>query len=151
MRKPKTWGPPCPNPDGSHDRLINRGTMSAISPSLSQSGTRRIFRCRQCAGTLSETRDTVFCDLRSPEEKVIMALKMLLVHVALSDMGLVVGVTAEPVLEWLRRAAQQAHEIQAHLRRDLPVTPGQLDEMWRFIRRNHAQQAGSDGASMEGS
>jgi IS1 family transposase/transposase-like protein len=151
MRKPKAWGQPCPNPACSHYRLINRGNSSAISTYLSQSGTRRIFRCRQCEGTFSETRDTVFFDLRSPEEKGIMALQMLLVKVALSDLGFVLGVTEETVLEWLRRAAQQAHEINAHLRRDLPVTQGQLDEMWSFIRRQQAQQAGSDGESMEGS
>jgi hypothetical protein len=42
---------------------------------------------------LTINSDTVFFDLRTPEEKVIMALKMLLVKVALSDMGFVLGVT----------------------------------------------------------
>ena len=151
MRKPKNWGQPCPNPDCSHYRLMNRGNISAISTYLSQSGKRRIFRCSKCEGTFAETRDTVFFDLRSPEEKVIMALKMLLVKVALSDMGFVLGVTEATVLEWLRRAAQQAHEINVHLLRDLPVTQVQLAEMWSFIRRKHAQQAGPDGESTEGS
>ena len=40
-----------------------------------------------------------------------MALKMLLVKVALSDISFVLGVTEETVLAWLRRAAQKAHEI----------------------------------------
>jgi hypothetical protein len=76
-----------------------------------------------------------------------MALKMLLVKVALSDIGLVLGVTEETVLEWLRRAAHQGREINVHLLWDLPVTQVQLDEMWSFIRRKHAQQAGPDGES----
>jgi hypothetical protein len=37
--------------------------------------------------------------------------------VALSDIGFVLGVTAETVLEWMRRAAQKAYEINAHLAR----------------------------------
>ena len=78
-----------------------------------------------------------------------MALKMLLVKVALSDIGFVLGVTEATVLAWLRRAAQKAHEINAYLLRDLPVTQVQLDEMWNFIRRKHAQQAGPDGESSE--
>ena len=147
MRHPKAWGQPCPNPDCSHDRLINRGNMSAISTSLTPSGTRRLFRCGKCAGTCSETRDTVCFDLRTPEEQVIMALKMLLVTVALSDLGFGLGVTAATVLAWRGSAAKQAHAINAHLLRDLPVTEGQLDEMWRFIRRKHARQAGPDGES----
>ena len=147
MRKPKDWGQPCPNQDCSHYRLMNRGNISAISTYMTQSGKRRIFRCSKCERPFSETRDTVFFDLRSPEEKVLMALKMLLVKVALSDISFVLGVTEETVLEWLRRAAQKAHEINAHLLRELPVTQVQLDEMWSFIRRKHAQQAGPDGES----
>ena len=149
MRKPKNWGQPCPNPDCSHYRLMDRGNISAISTYLTRSGTRRIFRCSACEQPFSETRDTVFFDLRSPEEKVMMALKMLLVKVALSDMGFVLGVTEETVLEWLRRAAQKAHEINTYLLRDLPVTQVQLDEMWNFIRRKQALQAGPDGESTE--
>ena len=44
MRKPKDWGQPCPNPDCSYYRLINRRKISTISTYLSQSGKRRIFR-----------------------------------------------------------------------------------------------------------
>jgi hypothetical protein len=91
----------------------------------------------------------VFFGLRSPEEKVMMALKMLLVKVALSDIGFVLDVTEETVLEWLRRAAQKAHEINTHLLRDLPVTQVQLDEMWNFIRRKQALQASPDGESTD--
>ena len=55
-----------------------------------------------------------------------MALNVLLLKVALSDISFVLGVTEATVLEWLRRAAQQAHEINVHLLRDLPVTQVQL-------------------------
>ena len=149
MRKPKDWGQPCPNPDCSHYRLINRGNMSAISTYLTQSGKRRIFRCGTCEGTFSETRDTGFFALRTPEEKVMMALKMLLVKVALSDMGFVLGVTEATVLAWLGSAAQKAHESNTHRLRDLPVTAVQLAAMWSFIRRKPAQQADAAGASPE--
>jgi len=116
---------------------------------MTQSGKRRIFCCNKCERPFSETRDTVFFDLRTPEEKVMMALKMLLVKVALSDIGFVLDVTEETVLEWLRRAAQKAHDINTHLLRDLPVTQVQLDEMWNVIRRTQALQAGPDGESID--
>jgi IS1 family transposase/transposase-like protein len=149
MRKPKDWGQPCPNSDCTHYRLMNRGNIRAISTYLTQSGKRRIFLCNACDTTFSKTRDTVFFDLMTPEEKVMMALKMLLVKVGLSDIGFVLGVTEETVLMWLERAAQKAHEINAHLLRDLPVTEVQRDEMWSFIKRKHAQQAEADGESTD--
>jgi hypothetical protein len=40
---------------------------------MTQSGKRRILYCTQCERSFSETRDTVFFDLRTPEEKVMMA------------------------------------------------------------------------------
>lgn len=148
MRRPKDWGQPCPNPECALYHRMNCGNVSAISTYLTASGKRRIFRCRQCATCFSETRETVFFDLRTPEEKVMMALKMLLVRVDLTSIAFVLGVTEETVLEWLTRAAAKAAEINLHLLRDLPVTQVQLDEMWNFIRRKHAAEADAAGESL---
>ena len=105
MRKPQDWGQPCPNPDCTQYRLMHRGNISAISTYLPQSGKRRIFLCNACDATFSETRETVFFDRRTPEEKVLMALQMLLVKVGLSDMGVVLSVTDATLWMWLERAA----------------------------------------------
>ena len=122
MRTPKAWGQPCPHPACPYAQLINRGNIRAISTYLTQSGKRRIFQCTKCGTPFSETRDTVFFDLKTPEEKVMMALKMLLVKVDLAGISFVLGVTEETVLAWLQRAAHKAEEINAHLLKDLPVT-----------------------------
>src|SRR5919108_4064676 len=121
MRHPKHWGQPCPNTQCAQYNLMNTGNVSAIATYLTQSGKRRLFRCRTCSTTFAETRDTVFFDLRTAEEKVMMALKMLLVRVDLTGISFVLGVTEETVLVWLKRAASQAEEINRHLLRALPV------------------------------
>jgi len=148
MRKPKDWGQPCPNPACTHYRRLQQGNVSAIATYLTQSGKRRSFCCHTCATRFSETRETVFFDLRTPEEKVMMALKMLLVRVDLAGIGFVLGVTEETVLAWLRRAAHQAEAINRHLLRNLPVTQVQLDEMGNFIGRKHAQETDEAGESV---
>src|SRR5712691_3321527 len=140
MRKPKDWGQPCPHPACAYYGRMQQGNVSAIATYLPQSGKRRIFRCHTCATHFAETRETVFFDLRTPEEKVMMALKMLLVRVNLAGIGLVLGVTEETVLAWLRRAAQQAEAVNQHVLRNLSVTQVQLDEMWSFIARKHARE-----------
>ena len=148
MRHPKNWGQPCPNTQCAQYNLMNKGNVSAIATYLTQSGTRRLFRCRTCSTTFAETRDTVFFDLRTAEEKVMMALKMLLVRVELAGISFVLGVTEETVLAWLARAAQHAEAINAHVLRDLPVTQVQLDEMWNFIKRKHARETDEAGESL---
>lgn len=147
MRTAKDWGQPCPNPDCSYHNLMHTGNVCCIATYLTQSGKRRIFRCKHCQKRFSETRDTVFFDLRTPEEKVMMALKMLLVRVDLSGIAFVLEVTEETILEWLNRAAHKAKQINAHLLRELCVTEVQLDEMWNFIERKHSKEAGSDKES----
>lgn len=140
MRTAKDWGQCCPNPDCLHYNRFHQGNVSSVATYQTQSGKRRIFCCRDCHTRFSETRDTVFFDLRTPEEKVMLALKMLLVRVDLSGIAFVLDVTEESVLLWLQRAAHKAEEINAHLLRDLPVTQVQLDEMWNFITRKHSQE-----------
>jgi IS1 family transposase/transposase-like protein len=147
MRTPNDWGQPCPNPECSQYTLLNRGNVKALSTYRTQSGKRRIFQCTRCETSFAETRDTVFFDLRTLEEKVMRALKMLLVKVALAGISFVLGVTAETTLEWLRRAGQQAEAINASLLRELPVTQVPLDEMWTCVSRNHAKAAEGDGES----
>jgi IS1 family transposase len=122
--------------------------VSAIATYLTQSGKRRLFRCHTCETRFSETRETVFFDLRTSEDKVMMALKMLLVRVDLTGIGFVLGVTEQTVLAWRKRAAEKADEVNRHLLRHLPVTQRQLDEMWNFIERKHAQQSAPDGESL---
>src|SRR5574341_2240057 len=129
MRKPKDWGQPCPNPECTHYRRMRQGNVSSIAMYLTQSGKRRIFRCHTCTTHLAETHETVCFDLRTSDEKVIMALKIPLVRVDLAGICLVLGVTEETVLAWLKRAAHQAAAINRHLLRNLPVTQVQLDEI----------------------
>ncbi len=148
MRKPKDWGQPCPNPECTHYRRMQQGNVSAIATYLTQSGKRRIFRCHTCETPFAETRETVFFDLRTAEDKVMMALKMLLVRVDLAGISFVLGVTEETVLAWLRRAAHQAEVVNQHLLRALPVTQVQLDEMWNFIARKHACETDAAGESL---
>ena len=149
MRKPKDWGQACPNPECPHYRRMQQGNVSAIATYLTQSGKRRIFRCHTCETPFAETRETVFFDLRTAEEKVMMALKMLLVRVDLAGISFVLGVTEETVLVWLKRAAYQAETVNQHLLRALPVTQVQLDEMWNFIARKHACETEQQGKACQ--
>ena len=148
MRRPKDWGHPCPNPACVHYNRKQQGNVSAIATYLTQSGKRRILRCHTCETQFAETRETVFFALRTSEEKVMMALKMLVVRVDLAGMCFVLGVTEETVLAWLRRAAHQAEVIKRHLLRALPVTQVQLDEMWNFVERKHACETDEAGDSL---
>src|SRR5213592_2759037 len=122
MRKPNDWGQPCPHPACPYYRRRQQGHVSAIATYLTHSGQRRLLRCHTWATHFAETRETIFFDLRTSEEKGMMALKMLLVRVDLAGISFVLGVTEATVLAWLRRAAHQAEVVNRSLLRNLPVT-----------------------------
>jgi hypothetical protein len=126
---------------------MDRGHVSAISTDMTASGKRRIVRCQRCATTVSETRDPGFFDLRTSEEKGLMALKRLWVRVDLSGISCVLGRHEETVLAWLVRAAAQAHEINEPWLRDLPGPQVQRDERWTFMARQHARETDEAGDS----
>jgi hypothetical protein len=147
MRNPKDWGQPCPNPECFHYRRMQQGNVSAMATYLTPSGKRRIFRCHTCATPCSETRVTVFFDLRTSEDKVMRALKMLLVRVAVAGIGFVLGGTEDTVWRGLRRAAHPADALNRPRLQALPVTHGQLDEMGNFIARTQTCETDAAGAS----
>ena len=150
MRKAQNWNQPCSSKECKDYGQINKGNISSISSYLSKSGRRRIFKCKTCGTTFSETRDTVFFDLKTTEEKVIMALKMILVQVNLSGIAFVLDVKEETVLSWLKRAYEKAEQINACLLKELSVTEVQLDEMWNFVKRKVSEQEESPHNAEDG-
>jgi hypothetical protein len=128
---------------------MKRGNVRAVAADQTQSGQQRIFEGKECGEQFSETRQTVFFDLRTPEARVIIVLKLLLCKVELTRMSFALGVSEETILEWLRRAAEKAAEIKQHLLREVKVTQVQLDELWAFILRKHAPASAPDGESTE--
>lgn len=147
MKKAKNWNQPCPNIKCDFYGQLNKGNIISQSTYLTQSGKRRIFHCNSCETNFSETRDTVFFDLRTPEDKVMMALKMILVKVGLSGISFVLEVKEETILDWLGRAANKSAEINMALLKDLPVTEVQLDEMWSFVKRKVSKNATDNNES----
>ncbi len=135
MRRVSEWNEPCPNKNCASYGQINQGNIISISTYMTQNGKRRIFQCKTCKKKFSETHDTVFFDLKTDEEKVMMALKMILVKVDISGISFVLNVKKDTILSWLDRAYKKAEEINRILLRELDVTRVELDEMWSFIRR----------------
>ncbi len=132
MRKAKNWNQPCPNQECEKYGQMNKGNIISISTYRTQSGRRRIFMCKCCNHSFSETGDTVFYNLKTAEEKVIMALKMI---VSLTGICFVLNVKEETILGWLDRAYKKADDINKVLLKDISVTEIQLDEMWSFVKR----------------
>ena len=145
MRTAQKWAQPCPNPNCQYHHQFHGGNIIAQSTYETQSGTRRIFKCKHCGQLFSETRNTVFYELRLPEERVMLVLKLSLVAVSLNGISFAVGVSEETILRWLQRASEQAKRVNAQLLKEVRVKQVQLDEMWNVVARKQAEQSQADG------
>jgi transposase-like protein len=110
--------------------IVSNGTYAT------KSGRVRKFICRTCGNVFNDRTGTVFFDLRTPEDKVILALKLLLKGMSVRGIAEVLGSKPDTVLSWLRRAAEHSEEVEAFLLRDLKVSKVELDELWTFVKKN---------------
>jgi hypothetical protein len=120
---------------------MNRGNVRAIATYPTQSGRRRIFPYTGCGEQFSETRGTVFFDLRTVEETLILVLKLRLCKVESTALSFALGVTEGTVLEWLHRAAEKADEINQHwlARSERHAgSTGRVVELHRAQARHHS-------------
>ena len=96
---------------------------------------RKRFMCKACGKTFSETRGTAFYKLRTPREKILRTLAMLVERGSIRATARAMGVKQETVARWLRRAAQHAEVVSDYLIRDLHLTQCQVDELWTFVKK----------------
>jgi len=93
----------------------------------------RRLRCATCNRRFSARQGTIFYQLRTDEEKVLTALKMLAERNSARATARILGTNEDTVLEWAAKAGQHAAEVSEMLIRKLNVSQVQLDEMWSFV------------------
>jgi predicted transcriptional regulator len=82
----------------------------------------------------------MFYDLRTSEEKVVLALRLVLKGMSQRSIAEVLEVCPKSVSTWLSRASDQSEAVtQTHLK-DLKVSRVEMDELWTFIGKKEFQK-----------
>lgn len=127
----------CPNRRCRYHGKAEQGNVVCNGSYRTQTkGTVRQFRCKACGETWTQHRDTFFYDLRTPREKVVMALKLLVKGMPLRGVADVLEVKLDTVRGWLARAAAQAERLTPWLLGELKVNRVELDALWSFVTKN---------------
>lgn len=133
--KPKFMDIACPN-EGCRDygktgfgNIVGNGTYQT------KSGAVRKYICRTCSKNFCDRSNTVFYDLRTKDEKVIIGLKLVIKGMSLRGIADVLDVKLDTVRGWLQRAAGHSEEINKVLMKDLKISKVELDELWTFVQK----------------
>jgi transposase-like protein len=126
----------CLNPDCSFFGRIGAGNIRV------HSNADNMYYCTLCKERFSARKGTIFYNLNTDEEKVLLALKLLAERNSLRATARILHTTKESVGRWLERAAAHANEVSDYLLRELKISQAQIDELWSFVgkKRRHKKQ-----------
>jgi transposase-like protein len=142
----------CPNPKCSWYGKTGKGNIVSNGTYPTKEGTTaRRFRCRQCGESFCSRVGTIFYDLRTPEETVLLALKLLVKGMPLRGIGEVLGIKLDTVRRWLQLAAAQSEKVDALLLQELKVSQIELDALWTFVKKNSLRQRATFWKAKRGS
>lgn len=137
-RKPKynLENEACPNPECTLYGKTGEGNIVSNGTIKSKKGEkRRKFLCRACGTSFCSRTGTIFYDLRTPEDKFLLALKLLVKGMALRGVADVLEVKLDTVRHWLNVAARHCEEVNEMLLKELKVSEVELDALWTFVKK----------------
>ena len=128
----------CPNDRCRHHGQIGQGNIVGNGRyRTTHSGLVRNYLCRGCGKSFCERTGTAFYDLRSPEERVLLALKLILKGMALRAVAGAMEVKLDTVRFWLAQAATHAEKVNDALVKQVHVERVELEELWTFVRKKN--------------
>jgi transposase-like protein len=133
--KPRFVGVACTNVACEMHGKIGKGNIVGNGTYNTKSGRVRKYICRSCKHVFCDRTNTAFYDFRTNDEKVLLALKMIVKGMSLRSVAEILEVKLDTVRGWLAKAAQQSKEVDAVLLKDLKVNKVELDELWTFVQK----------------
>ena len=82
----------------------------------------------------------MFYDLRTSEDKVILALKLILKGMSQRSIAEVLEICPKSVSTWLSRASDQSEAITETRLKGLEVPRVEMDELWTFVGKKESRK-----------
>lgn len=127
----------CPNLNCSLYGKTDKGNIVSNGTHMTKDGRKvRKFLCKICGESFCSNTGTIFYDLRTPQEKVLLALKLLVKGWSLRGASEVLEVKLDTVRHWLKVAAEHSEKVNEALLEELKVSQVELDALWTYVKKN---------------
>ena len=93
--------------------------------------------CNICGNRWVVTKGTIFFGLKTPLDKVINTLLLLVRGMGLRNASCQAEVTVDSILYWLVKAATFSNEFTIYMQQEMHLDQVQIDEFWSFIRKKN--------------
>ncbi len=130
----------CPNKTCIDYGKTGKGNI--VANGTYQARGRRVHKyiCRTCSKSFTSASNTIFYDLRTGEEAILMGLKMILKGMSLRGVADVLDVKLDTVRRWLQKASQHSEEVNKILMKEIEVDKVELDELWTFVQKKRFRE-----------
>ena len=138
--KPKFVDIACPNDYCADMGKIGLRNIIGNGTYQTKSGKVRKYICKSCGKVFCDRTNTAFFDLRTKDEKVLIALKMIIKGISLRSVAEIINVKLDTVRGWLTKSAEHSKEVNKVLLKDLNVSKVELDELWTFVKKKQFRE-----------
>ena len=130
----------CPNEECEQYGRTGQGNIIGNGTYATKSGRVRKYICRTCGRVFCDRNNTMFYDLRTSDDKVVLALKLILKGMSQRSIAEVLEVCPKSVSTWLSRASDQSEAITETRLKDLEVPRVEMDELWSFVGKKESRK-----------
>ena len=130
----------CPNEECEQYGRTGQGNIIGNGTYATKSGRVRKYICRTCGRVFCDRSNTMFYDLRTSEDKVDLALKLILKGMSQRSIAEVLEVCPKSVSTWLSRASDQSEAITETRLKGLEVPRVEMDELWTFVGKKESRK-----------
>lgn len=138
--KPKFYNIACTNEECGLYGIAGEANIVGNGTYQTKSGAVRKYICRSCGRVFCDRTNTAFFDLRTKDEIILIALKMVIKGMSLRSIAEILNVKLDTVRGWLARAAEHSEEVNKVLLKDLKISKVELDELWTFVKKKQFQE-----------
>ena len=130
----------CPNEECEQYGRKSQGNIVGNGTYETKSGQVRKYICRTCGHVFCDHSNTMFYDLRTSEDKVVLALKLILKGMSQRSIAEVLEVCPKSISTWLSRASDQSEAVTETKLKDLEVSRVEMDEVWTFAGKKESRK-----------
>lgn len=130
----------CPNKECGRYGQIGKGNIAGNGTYQTRNGRVRKYVCRSCDTTFCDRKNTAFFNFKTKDEKVMLALKMIVKGMSMRGVAEVLEIKLDTVRNWVNRAAEHSEEVNAVLLKEMKVSKVELDELWTFVQKKQFRE-----------
>ena len=125
----------CPNKDCGTYGQVGLGNIVGNGTYQTRNGRVRKYVCRSCGTSFCGRKNTAFFDFKTKNEKVLLALKMIVKGMSMRGVAEILETKLDTVRNWVQRAAEHSEEVNDVLLKEMKVSKVELDELWTFVQK----------------